>query len=109
MGELTISQVVTWLFAVAGGFVTMYKAWQIISKKLHPEADLRDKVDKLAECINNDNRRLKALENDQEENKEFEGVMCRVMLAQLNHELSGNEVAKLKAARDELNEYLTKR
>ena len=35
--------------------------------------------------------------------------MCRVMLAQLNHELSGNDVTSLKKARDELNEYLTAR
>ena len=81
----------------------------MIYKKLNPEADLREKVDRLVECIDNDNRRLKALESDQEESKKFEGVMCRVMLAQLNHELSGNDVAKLKEARDELNEYLTKR
>lgn len=36
-----------------------------------------------------------------------EAVICRTLLALLNHQLSGNDMANLRKARDELNAYLT--
>lgn len=109
MNDLTLHQALMWVLAAAGGLLTVSKAWEIIWKHLHPESDLREKMVKIDKCLDNDNQRLVALEKKQAQSTEFEGVMCRVMLAQLNHELSGNEISKLKDARDELNKFLTDR
>ena len=109
MGDITISVGVTILLGIAGALVTLDKAWAILRKILHPESDLRETVKRHSEMLDNDNRRLQRVEHKLDDTDKFQGVMCRVMLAQLNHSLSGNDVSTLKTARDELNEYLTKR
>lgn len=109
MGDVTISAALAWLLTVAAGLVTLSKGWEIVRKLLHPEADLRETVKRHGELLDKDNRRLNRHDDELADANTFQGVMCRVMLAQLNHELSGNDVSHLKEARDELNNYLTKR
>ena len=109
MENITLADAWSWILAGAAAIVALSKAWEIIRKRLHPESDLRETIKQINGYIANDDRRLKILEVDQEKNREFEAVMCQVMLAQLNHELSGNDVTRLKDARDELQRYLSKR
>lgn len=109
MGQITISTLLGWILAGATALVALAKAWAIIKPRLHPENDLRTTVAKHGELLDRDNARLKRLEEQTQKAENFQGVMCRVLLAQLNHELSGNDVILLKSARDELNDYLTKR
>ena len=107
--SITIQDAAAALVAIAAGVVTISNAWKLVQKHLHPEADLRETVKENRKMLDNDNRRLNRHEEQLADAADFQGVMCRVMLAQLNHELSGNDVSHLKEARDELNEYLTKR
>ena len=102
MGEITLSVAWVWLIGAFAALISIDKVLDIIKKHLKPEKDVRNTVQ--------DNvTRIVVLEKKQEETDEFRSVMCKVMLAQLNHELSGNDVVNLKAARDDLNEYLTNR
>lgn len=109
LGSITIADGWMWFLAFCAGLVSIAKAWEILKKILHPEADLRETVGKMKKYLEDDERRLKALETDQANSREFESIICRVMLAQLNHELSGNDISRLKDARDELQVFLTNR
>lgn len=109
MTNITLADAWAWILAGAAAIAALSKAWEIISKHLHPEADLRDTIKQLSTHISNDERRLKSLEEDQEKARAFESVICEVMLAQLNHELSGNDVTRLKDARDKLQTFLANR
>lgn len=102
MADITLGYAWQWILAAAAALVAIAKAFDIIRgsfKKLYPGV----------EEINGIKAKVSKLEKEYEEAREFETVMCRVMLAQLNHELSGNDVVKLKEARDDLNKYLTER
>ena len=109
MGETTLSAAVQFLLAVAAGLVTLDKASDIVRKFMHPEADVRAAVQKHGELLANDHNRISKLEKNKEKTERGQSVICQVLLAQLNHELSGNDVEHLKKARDKLNDYLTER
>lgn len=78
-------------------------------RREQPTATLEERVKAHDRMLDNDNRRINRNTEQLEDAHKFQGVMCRVMLAQLNHELSGNDISHLKESRDELNNYLTKR
>lgn len=105
MGNVTISQAAAWLVAAAAALVSLSKGWEIIRKIFHPEADLRQRVDKHDEILANDHKRLQKIEAKMEDTDVFKGVMCRAMLAQLE---DGDEAGR-KEAKKELNAYLTQR
>ena len=107
--SVTVSTAWLWLMGAAAAIVALSNAWKILAKYLHPEADLREKIEKHEEMLENDNRRLKQLEKQLAADEEFDGVMSIVMFAMLNHMLSGNDVDKLKSARDELQKYMARR
>lgn len=105
MDNITVVQAAAWLVAAAAALVSISKAWEIIRKLLHPEADLRERVDKHDEILANDHARLKKIEAKLDDTDKFKGVMCRAMLAQLE---DGDEAGR-KEAKKELNAYLTQR
>lgn len=57
---------------------------------------LEQKIDKRQEAQDEEFRRL----------HEQTGILCNAMFAQLNHELSGNDVELLRKSRDELQAAL---
>lgn len=57
---------------------------------------LEQKIDKRQEIQNEELRRL----------QEQTGILCNAMFAQLNHELSGNDVELLRSSRDALQAAL---
>lgn len=105
MGSVTISQAAAWLVAVAAAIVSFSKAWEIIRKIFHPEADLSARVDKHDVMLANDHQRLNRVEAKVEDTDKFKGIMCRAMLAQLE---DGDDASR-KEAKKELNAYLTQR
>lgn len=109
MENVTLSAFASWVVIVAGSIVTISQAWKVISKYLHPEADVRKEVSTIRNMLDNDDRRLKELEKDSKRNDEFQSVVSRVLFAQLNHELSGNGDELLRSARDLLQKYLAER
>lgn len=96
------------MLSAAAAIVALTKAWEILGKSLHfhVEYDYKDKIDSL-------NRRIDKLEAKIDKRQELQdeefrrlheqtGILCKAMFAQLNHELSGNDIELLRKSRDEL-------
>lgn len=109
MDGITISKAASALVAIAAGMVTISKAWELIRKHLHPEADMRPTLDRHGELLDKDNRRLNEVEEQMMEMRKGINVICQTQLAQLNHELTGNNIDRVREARDKLNDYLVNR
>lgn len=107
--DMTIQDAAAALVALAAGIVTVNNAWKLIQKRLHPEADLRETVASNTKKLDNDNRRLQALEENQRQMQQGIAVLCRAQIAQFDHELSGNNTDHLRVARDSLNDFLVNR
>lgn len=111
------SEGLAWFLVVLFGIFVLYNLFCTVRKnfrdekkhKDEPNAAIEERLEAHERMLDNDNRRIKHNTEQLEDAHKFQGVMCRVMLAQLNHELSGNDIAHLKEARTELNDYLTKR
>jgi len=106
-----------WAIVVVLALMTVYNIFATVRENIRKEKKHRDQPTAALEGqvalheqrLDNDNRRIKRNTEQLEDANKFQGIMCRVMLAQLNHELSGNDVSHLKSARDELTDYLTHR
>ncbi len=110
-------EAIAWFLVVALSLFVLYNRFCAARKNYREEKQRKDgpttaieeRLEAHERMLDNDNRRIKHNAEQLEDAHKFQGVMCRVMLAQLNHELSGNDISHLKESRDELNEYLTKR
>jgi hypothetical protein len=82
------------------GFVAaLWGVWKIVKEIKKPSDDLKKKVDHHEELLNNDNERLKEIEQS---NK----MILNCMFVMINHDLTGNGIDKMKEARDDLQKYL---
>ena len=79
-----------------------WTAWKIVKEIKKPGDDLRSDVDRHEELLKNDDKRMKEVENS---NK----MILQCLLVIINHDITGNGIDKMKAARDELQEYLINR
>lgn len=85
------------------GFVAaIWSAWKIVKEIKKPSDDLRSDVDRHEELLKKDAKRMKEVE---ESNK----MILQCLLVIINHDITGNGIDKMKAARDELQEYLINR
>lgn len=84
------------IITAAGG------ATGVIIKLLSPYHKLKKRVSRHDDLLENDNNRLKEIE---ESNRHI----CRAMLVLLDHEITGNSIEKLKSAKTEMQEYLIDR
>ena len=87
------------IITVGGATTILYKFYKSAKK---PDAVRDEALKKHQELLENDNRRLKELE---ESNK----IIMQSMLAMMSHELDGNHHEELKQARDDLQKYLIRR
>lgn len=74
-----------------------------------PDTTRDERLKRHDEMFDNDNKRLKVLEEHQAETDEAMRVMMKSMLALMSHELDGNHHEELERARDDLHEYLIRR
>ena len=82
------------------GLVTaLYGIYKIVKEIKKPSEDLNAKVDNHDKLLNDDNERLKDVENS---NK----MILQCLLVIINHDITGNCIDKMKDCRDELQEYL---
>ncbi|MCD2493322.1 CTP synthase [Lacrimispora sp. NSJ-141] len=93
--SITIKTILTvmGIITAAGGAIG------VIIKVLSPYNRLKKRVSKHDDLLENDNNRLKEIE---ESNKHI----CKSMLVLLDHEITGNSIEKLKNAKSEMQEYL---
>lgn len=79
------------------------KIWKEIKK---PDIDTRNRVDKHAAYLENDKKLIQQLQNDQKELEMTNKMICKCLLAMMDHEIDGNSVEKLKQTRDDLREFI---
>lgn len=84
---------------IAGAGAIIYKIYKSAKR---PDTERDEALSKHQEMLDNDNKRLKELE---ESNK----IIMQSMLAIMSHEIDGNHVEDLKQARDDLQKYLIRR
>lgn len=80
-------------------FGALWGVWKIVREWKKPNEDLKAQVKHHEELLENDNERLKDVERS---NK----MILQCLLVIINHDITGNGVAKMKEARDELQEFL---
>lgn len=94
-------------FAIASnqilGFCALITAlwgiWKIVKELKKPSDDLKKTVKKHDVLLDNDNKRLKEIEDSNR-------MILQCLLVIINHDITGNGIEKMKTARDELQEYL---
>lgn len=105
-----LEQVWNLLLVVAAGVVTLAGAGGVIiaiykwARK--PDSVRDEKLKKHDGLLDNDNRRLKSLEEWRAEKNDSEKILMKSLLALMSHELDGNHTNDLKKARDDLQEYI---
>ena len=100
MEEITIT--LKTLLAIFSELAVIGGGTAVIVRMLSPFRSLKKQVGKHAELLSKDNQRLIAVEQGNR-------IICKSMLALLDHEITGNSVEKLKATRQELQNYLIER
>ena len=102
----TLTQLIQIFLTICGAIITVGGAgtvvMKMIDKRRKPNKDAQEMLKKHQDLLDNDNKRLKELE---EGNK----VMMQAMLALMSHALDGNHTTELQRAHDDLKEYLIKR
>lgn len=90
------------ILAFCGLVTALYGVWKIVKEMKKPGDDLKETVEGHSQILDKDNRRLKEVEESNQ-------MILKCLYAILNHEITGNNVDKLTARRDELQEYLIDR
>lgn len=98
MDKVTPESLTTFLWVGAAIVAFALAVWALV-EKIHKSADARREI---VSKLDRDKKRIDSLE---EGNK----AICRGVLALLSHEINGNSIDKLTAARDGLTEYLIER
>ena len=87
------------ILAFCALLTAIWGVWKIVKEMKKPNDDLKEKVSEHDMLLDNDDKRLASIE---ESNK----MTLQCLLVIINHEITGNGIEKMKAARDELQEYL---
>lgn len=90
---------IIWFCTFVGALAAL---WKIVKEAKRPNDKLRAEVDRHDHLLDNDNIRLKEVENSNQ-------MILKCMLVIINHEITGNGIDKMKEARDDLQEYLIKK
>ena len=102
----TLTQLLQIFLAICGSIITVGGAGAIIVKLItkyrKPDKDRDETMKKHQEMLDNDNKRLKELE---EGNK----VVMQSLLAIMSHLIDGNHTEELKKSKEMVQEYLIKR
>lgn len=90
------------ILAFCAFVTTLWGVWKIVKEIKKPNDDLKNTVAQHDKLLDNDNKRLKEIENSNR-------MILQCLLVIINHDITGNGIEKMKTARDELQEYLINR
>lgn len=90
------------ILALCALITALWGVWKIVKELKKPNEDLKNTVAKHDLLLDNDNKRLKEIEDS---NK----MILQCLLVIINHDITGNGIDKMKDARDELQNYLITR
>jgi hypothetical protein len=95
---ITSNQIMGFCSLVAG----LWGVWKIVKELKKPNDDMKAELQKHAELLDTDNKRLKEVE---ESNK----IILQTLLVIVNHDITNNGYAELAEARDEIQAFLIKK
>ena len=98
-GFTITSEQIIWFCSLAAGLWGVYK---IVKELRKPSEDLKGSVKKHDQLLDNDNKRIKEIEESNQ-------MILKCLLVIINHEITGNGIDKMKVARDELQNFLINR
>ena len=102
----TLTQLGQIFLAMCGAIITIGGAWAVIKnikdKAKEPDMERDQTLKRHSEMLDNDNKRLKELEDSNR-------VIMQSMLALMSHELDGNHTEQLRKAKEDLEKYLISR
>lgn len=90
------------LLIIASAIVLLGNMVKTLGAWLNPIKQLVKDVEEHEVKLNRDDKRITQQDNDMQ-------MMLKCMFVLMNHDIDGNGVDKLKATRDELQEYITNR
>ena len=90
------------ILAFCAFLTTLWGVWKIVKEIKKPNDDLKNTVARHDKILDNDDKRLKEIENSNR-------MILQCLLVIINHDITGNGIEKMKTARDELQEYLINR
>lgn len=90
------------ILAIAGGVVLLGNFFKTLAGWLAPAKRLSDAVAEHERKLANDDKRLDQLETDNQ-------MILKSLFALVNHDIDGNGIDRLKATREELQDYITNR
>lgn len=90
------------ILAVAGGVVVLGNCIKTLAAWLAPAKKLTETVADHGRKLANDDKRLDQLETDNQ-------MILKSLFALVNHDIDGNGIDRLKATREELQDYITNR
>lgn len=82
--------------------LSLWGIWKIIKEIKKPQDDLRNTVDNHSMLLNNDNIRIKKVEDSND-------LILQSLLVIINHDITNNGIDKMKEARDNIQTYLIER
>ena len=90
------------ILAFCAFLTTLWGVWKIVKEIKKPNDNLKNTVARHDKLLDNDDKRLKEIENSNR-------MILQCLLVIINHDITGNGIEKMKTARDELQEYLINR
>lgn len=90
------------ILAIAGAVVLLGNFFKTVASWLAPAKKLTDTVAEHGRKLANDDKRLDQLETDNQ-------MILKSLFALVNHDIDGNGIERLKATREELQDYITNR
>lgn len=105
---MKIDEILTTIMLISAFITTLGGAIAIVKSQIKDSKVTRhdDKLNKHDEELRKLNERLTVLEANNKRQDEYVEAMCRSMLALLEHNINGNSVAKLKEAKEAMQEFL---
>ena len=95
---ITASQIMWFCSFVAA----IWGLWKIVKEIRKPTDDLKAKIERHDQMLDKDNKRLMEME-------ESNRMIMKSLSVIINHDITGNNIDKMKKKRDELQEYLIDR
>ena len=97
MTEFTITS--TQIIWFCSFVAALWGLWKVGKEAKKPNDELKAKVSKHDQLLDNDNKRLSEVETSNQ-------MILRTLLVIVNHEITGNGIDNMKQIRDDLQEYL---
>lgn len=94
------------VISLLGIIVTVGGATAVISRWLSPYRTLKGTVERHSQILDDDLKRFKSIDHDREEDRAVMRSLSIAMLAVMDHEITGNSLDKLRAAKERLQEQL---